>query len=79
MERYIELSDIKGQTMIPRAELMFAEILEDNNKVLSCLNDCMGHAKNENNYGIENYIAERMDAHAKHGWMIKSILKKERA
>jgi DNA-binding ferritin-like protein len=39
----------------------------------------MGHAKNENNYGIENYIAERMDAHAKHGWMIRSILKTERA
>jgi len=39
----------------------------------------MEHAKNENNFGIENYIAERLDAHAKHGWMIKSVLKKERA
>jgi DNA-binding ferritin-like protein len=79
MERFIELSEIKGQTMIPRAELMFEEILSDNGIVISCLNECMGHAKNENNYGIENYIAERMDAHAKHGWMIRSILKTERA
>ena len=79
MERFIELSDIKGQTMIPRAELMFSELLMDNNKLLDCLGTCMEHAKAENNYGIENYIAERMDAHAKHGWMLKSILKKERA
>ena len=79
MERFIELSDIKGQTMIPRAELMFAELLTDNGKVINCLQICMEHAKDERNYGIENYIAERMDAHAKHGWMIRSILKTERA
>jgi starvation-inducible DNA-binding protein len=79
LERFAELSEIKGQTMIPRAELMFAELLQDNAIVLHCLNECMDHAKNEKNYGIENYIAERMDAHHKHGWMLKSTLKKERA
>jgi len=79
MERYIELSQIKGQTMIPRAELMFAELQQDNDIVIGCLQECMQHAKKEGNYGIENYIAERLDAHAKHGWMIRSILKKERA
>jgi starvation-inducible DNA-binding protein len=79
LERFAELSEIKGQTMIPRAELMFAELLQDNEIVLNCLNECMDHAKNEKNYGIENYIAERMDAHHKHGWMIKSVLKKDRA
>jgi starvation-inducible DNA-binding protein len=79
LERFAELSEIKGQTMIPRAELMFAELLQDNQIVLHCLNECMDHAKNENNYGIENYIAERMDAHNKHGWMLKATLKKERA
>jgi len=79
MERYIELSQIKGQTMIPRAELMFAELQQDNDIVPGCLQECMQHAKKEGNYGIENYIAERLDAHAKHGWMIRSILKKERA
>lgn len=79
LERYSELSEIKGQTMIPRAELMFTELLSDNEIVLHCLQECMSHAKNENNFAIENYIAERMDAHHKHGWMIKSVLKKDRA
>jgi len=78
-ERFIELSEIKGQTMIPRAELMFAELLKDNQHMLDCLNRCMELAKQENQFGIENFIAERIDAHAKHQWMIKSILKNERA
>jgi len=79
MERFVELSEIKGQVMIPRAELMFVELLSDNEKMMNCLNDCILAAKQENNYGIENYVAERLDAHAKHGWMMRSILKKERA
>lgn len=79
MERFVELSDIKGQLLIPRAELMFNELSEDNQKLIDCLHTCMEHAKNESNFAIENYIAERLDNHQKHGWMIRSILKKERA
>ncbi|MFN9902608.1 MAG: Dps family protein, partial [bacterium] len=37
MERFIELSSIKGQTLIPRAELMFNELLKDNELVMHCL------------------------------------------
>lgn len=79
MERFIELSDIKGQTMIPRAELMFAELLQDNEIILQCLNNCFELAGAEKQYGIENYLAGRMEAHTKHAWMIRSILKKQRA
>jgi starvation-inducible DNA-binding protein len=79
MERFAELSEIKGQTMIPRAELMFAELLNDNQLVIDCLHRCFELAGSEKQYGIENYIAERLDAHAKHGWMLSATLKKERA
>jgi starvation-inducible DNA-binding protein len=79
MERFIELSDIKGQTMIPRAELMMAELERDNQLVIDCLNRCFEIAGMEKQFGIENYLAERLDAHAKHGWMLKSILKKDRS
>lgn len=79
MERFIELSDIKGQTMIPRAELMFAELAHDNQIILECLHNCYELAGAEKQFGIENYLAERIDAHGKHGWMIRSILKKQRA
>jgi starvation-inducible DNA-binding protein len=79
LERFAELSDIKGQIMIPRAELMFNELLQDNEIILHCLNNCFELAGNERAFAIENYLAERMDAHNKHAWMIRSILKKSRA
>lgn len=78
-ERYAELSVIKGQTKIPRAELMFEELNEDNEMLMKLLEHCFETAGQERQFGIENFLAERLDAHAKHRWMIKSILKKERA
>jgi starvation-inducible DNA-binding protein len=78
MVRFAELSVIEEQTKIPRAELMVAELYEDNSKILMLLNEVFPIA-NEENQGIANFIAERIDAHGKHGWMLRSILKKQRA
>lgn len=77
MARFAELSIIQEQTKIPRAQLMIAELYEDNSKMLMLLNEIFPIA-NETNQGIANFIAERIDAHGKHGWMLRSILKKER-
>jgi len=78
-ERYMELSVIQGQTKIPRARLMFEELLNDNNTMIDLLNQCFASAEQENNQGIANFIAERLDAHGKHGWMLRSFLKVDRA
>jgi starvation-inducible DNA-binding protein len=77
LERFKELSIIPDQLMIPRAELMFAELLADNERMLGLLRECFEAASEHK--GIENYLAERIDAHGKHGWMLKATLKKERA
>lgn len=79
MRRFSELSVIEEQPMIPRAELMLQELEVDNQKVLELLNNCFEHAEAENKQGIANFIAERLDAHEKHGWMLRSTLKKARA
>ena len=79
LTRYAELSIIQDQTKIPRAELMFAELLEDNAKMIELLNGIFTIAEQENKQGIANFIAERLDAHEKHQWMIRSTLKKQRA
>jgi starvation-inducible DNA-binding protein len=78
-ERFNELSQIQGQTKIPRARLMIEELLADNTTLINLLNDCFAVAEQENNQGIANFIAERLDAQAKHGWMLKSFLKDQRA
>jgi starvation-inducible DNA-binding protein len=79
LTRYAELTIIQDQLKVPRAELMFSELYEDNAKMIELLNHCFSSASQENKQGIANFIAERLDAHEKHQWMIRSTLKKARA
>jgi starvation-inducible DNA-binding protein len=78
-ERFSELSLIQGQILVPRARLMFTELLADNQTMIDLLNRCFESAQAERQEGIANFIAERIDAHGKLGWMLKSFLKEERA
>jgi len=77
--RFQELSIIEDQLKVPRAELMFEELYNDNSKLIDLLNQCFASAESENKQGIANFIAERLDAQSKHQWMIRSVLTKQRA
>ena len=77
-ERFSELSVIQGQLKVPRAMIMMKELLEDNFKLEAIHRQAFQAAQDEKNRGIENFIAERLDAHAKHRWMLKSFLKESR-
>ena len=77
--RFAELSQIGDQIKIPRSELMIAELYEDNNKILALYKDAFNIAEQENEQGIADFIASRIDAHGKHNWMLRSILKASRA
>jgi len=79
LSRFSELSVIQDQTKIPRARLMIEELLSDNGTMIDLLNQCFASAEQENNQGIANFVAERLDAHGKHGWMLRSFLKGDRA
>lgn len=78
-ERFGELSQIQGQTKIPRARLMIEELLANNQQMIDLLNQCFQDAEAENQQGIMDFLAERIDAHGKHGWMLRSFLKDQRA
>ena len=78
-ERFQELSIISGQTKIPRARLMIEELLANNGQMIDLLNKTFEIAQGEKQEGIANFIAERIDAHGKHGWMLRSFLKDARA
>ena len=79
LERYSELTEIAGQTKIPRARLMLEELYANNNQMLDVLNACFASANEENEQGIANFIAERLSAHGKYRWQLNSYLKVERA
>ena len=78
LKRYSELSIIEDQTKIPRAELMFTEALQDCEKMIELVAAMFDEAANENQHGIENYMAELQDLYGKKAWFIRSILKRER-
>jgi starvation-inducible DNA-binding protein len=78
LTRYAELSIIQDQTKIPRAELMFQESLQDCETMLQLVTAMFDEAANENQHGIENYMAELQDLYGKKAWFIRSTLKRER-
>ena len=77
--RLKELCIIDEQLKIPRAELMIAELHQDNLKLIDLLNQCFSAAEQENKQGIADFIASRIDAHEKWSWMLSSTLKTDRA
>ena len=78
-ERFSELSKISGQTKIPRARLMIEELYVNNGQMIELLNQTFAIAESENQQGIMDFLAARIDAHGKHGWMLISFLKDQRA
>ena len=78
LSRYAELSIIQDQVKIPRAELMFVEALQDCETLSQLVVSMFDEAANENQHGIENYMAELQDLYGKKAWFIRSILKRER-
>ena len=78
-ERFSELTEISGQTKIPRARLMLEELKANNDQMLELLTRCFDEANSSNEQGIANFIAERLSAHGKYRWQLTSYLKVERA
>ena len=79
LERFSELTEISGQTKIPRARLMLEELKANNDQMLDLLNRCFAEANGVNEQGIANFIAERLSAHGKYRWQLTSYLNVERA
>jgi len=78
-ERFGELTEISGQTKIPRARLMLEELKANNDQMIDVLNRCFAEANDANEQGIANFVAERLSAHGKYRWQLTSYLKVERA
>jgi len=73
--RFSVLSVIDDETEIPPLEVMLSTLLEDNEKTIKLLKIVYDLAEQEGEHGFSNFLAERMDAHRKHGWMLRSSLK----
>ena len=73
--RFSLLSQIDDETEVLPLESMVGELLADNEKLIKILKMIYDLAEQEGEHGFSNFLAERMDAHRKHGWMLRSSLK----
>ena len=75
LARYIELSIIKDEVNIPAAISMMSKLRNDNQAIIEQLTKTQSLAEKQKKMGLANYIQDRIDAHEKHGWMLRSITK----
>lgn len=73
--RFSMLSLVSDEENIPDAMTMTAELLADSDKMVKILKMVFDVATAAGEDGFANFLAERMDAHRKHSWMLRSILK----
>lgn len=73
--RLISMSDIKETDTLPDAVGMLKAIKADNDKFLATLVTAYDEAEKASEFGISNYIQDRIQAHEKHAWMLRAITK----
>jgi starvation-inducible DNA-binding protein len=79
LERFQELSIIPGQTKVPRAKLMLAELLVNTESMIDLTVQSFATAQAEQREDIANFLAERQASLGKYRWQIKSYLNEARA
>jgi len=73
--RYSELSLIKDEINIPSAIAMMTKLTTDNGTMIEQLTKTQALAEENNKMGLANFLQDRIDAHEKNGWMLRSIIK----
>mgnify|MGYP003345858709 FL=1 len=69
------LSRVDDETQVPPAEEMMSTLLNDSDRMVKLLKICFDLATQAGEDGFANFLAERMDAHRKHSWMLRATLK----
>ena len=75
LSRFLELTEIEDELSIPTGVEMARRLMVDNQKVIMTLDMAFKLADEFDQQGLADFIAGRLDAHKKHGWMLRSITK----
>ena len=74
-DRFMDLSQIQQEARVVDAEEMYSKLIESNSKVIQILTELFEMLEDNKLYGFADFVGERIDAHNKHQWMLKSTLK----
>ena len=75
LSRFQTLTTLEESDVIPDAMTMIKNIVEQNTLMLETLKKAYSMAEEEKQIGIANFLQDRIQAHEKHGWMLRSITK----
>lgn len=74
LDAFKRISFIDDMDAVMDAADYCERLLLDHERMIAFLNKLFLIAQNENNQAIMNYIAERLDAHSKHRWKLRTTL-----
>ena len=77
LTRMKELSTLSEDEAIPKAEKMVSNLLEANESLLTSLTECYTMAEEMKEFGLSNFLQDRITAHKKHSWMLKATAGKK--
>jgi starvation-inducible DNA-binding protein len=75
LSRMMELSDIEENDTIPSALSMFANLRNDNERMIIHLRAGIVAADQAGEPAISNFLQDILDQHQKHAWMFRSIVR----
>ena len=73
LARMMELSKVQDIVAIPSPLIMMSELAADNDKYINELRAGIAIADAADEPAVGNFIQDILDAHQKHGWMLKSF------
>jgi starvation-inducible DNA-binding protein len=74
-QRFSMLTQIEDELNMLEDRAMIAELLQDSDKMVKLLKMVYDLAEQAGEHGLSNFLAERMDAHRKHSWMLRATSK----
>jgi starvation-inducible DNA-binding protein len=75
LQRFSMLTQVDDETEILDSKQMVIELLNDNEKMVKLLKMVFELSEQNRESGFSDFIAGRIDAHQKHGWMLRATLK----
>ena len=73
LARMMELSKVQDIIAIPSPLIMMSELAQDNDKYIMELRTGIALADAADEPAVGNFLQDILDAHQKHGWMLKSF------
>jgi len=77
LTRFQQLTSIEDELSVPSSRMMMTKLFADNQSVITDLMAAHGIADAVGKRGIVNFLEDRIDAHEKHAWMLRSFTKGE--